>query len=397
MIWHRKKRNFLLIFEIFFSFLVLFAVATMAISDTIKYFTPLGFSYENVWLLRVSWSRLSDNQQAVDISEKLVRIQQEMEACNEIEKVGWATFNHPYSSSRAVYSLDWNGQEIDADVYDADDNFAEVMNIPLIEGRWFGAEDDALPVKPVVINSQLREVMFGNEAVIGQIFNSGKHEFKIVGVIDRYYYRGEFNGSNQGFFRRASIRDTIVSRLPDVVMFNVRPGTDIQFEERLTKRLALIAPDWIFRIETLEDMRTSYLKEYMLGLGIFGVVAGFLVFNVALGLFGVLWYSINRRRREVGLRRAVGANASQVSGQILGESLVLATFAVIAGTFIAAQVPLLGLDTSLTGMDSSIPGTIYLFGMACAGLMIYLLVSLCALYPSRLAARIHPAQALHDE
>jgi putative ABC transport system permease protein len=123
---------------------------------------------------------------------------------------------------------------------------------------------------------------------------------------------------------------------------------------------------------------------------LYAVVAGFLVFNVALGLFGVLWYSINRRRAEVGLRRALGAHAGHISGQILGESLALATFALIAGVFIAMQAPIIGLGESIsTG--------IYFIAMLAAAVLIYLLVVVCALHPSQLAARIQPAAALHNE
>lgn len=387
----------MLLTEIFFSFLVLFAVATIAISSAIRYMTPLGFSYENTWILRASWGRLLDEAADSKVSGTLVRLQQEMEACNEIESVGWATFNHPYSTSTARFTMDWQGQELESDLYDVDDNFAEVMGIPLVEGRWFSKEDDASSITPVILNGMLKEQMFGDESALGAVYKSGKREYKVVGVIDHYRYRGEFNQERKGFFRRAGITDSIASRLLDVAVFKVRPGTDVQFEEDLTERLAAIARDWNLRIETLEDMRSSHIKEYMLGIGVFGVVAGFLIFNVALGLFGVLWYAINRRRREIGLRRAVGANAGQVSIQILGEALVLATLAVVAGIFVAVQFPILNLDSILTGTENSVPGTIYILGMACGAILIYLLVSICAFYPSRLAAGIHPAQALHDE
>ena len=65
------------------------------------------------------------------------------------------------------------------------------------------------------------------------------------------------------------------------------------------------------------------------------IVAGFLIINVALGLFGVLWYNINLRKSEIGLRRAVGASGNAVSKQLVGEALVLATFALIIGSFFA--------------------------------------------------------------
>jgi putative ABC transport system permease protein len=75
----------------------------------------------------------------------------------------------------------------------------------------------------------------------------------------------------------------------------------------------------------------------------------------------------------------------------------MASLAIAAGILVAIQVPVLGLDTMLTGLNASISGSVYALAMASAALMIYLLVSVCALYPSQLAARVQPAAALHDD
>ena len=128
----------------------------------------------------------------------------------------------------------------------------------------------------------------------------------------------------------------------------------------------------------------------LLGLLTLGTVAGFLVFNVALGLFGVLWYSINRRKSEFGLRRALGSGKALISWHVLGEALALATLAIVIGLIVAVQMPVLGLDPAISV-------EIYVMAMVTAAVAVYLLVFLCALYPSRLAMRIQPARALHDE
>ena len=73
------------------------------------------------------------------------------------------------------------------------------------------------------------------------------------------------------------------------------------------------------------------------------IVAGFLIINVALGLFGVLWYNINKRRGEIGLRRAVGATGNSISKQLVGEAMVLSTISLIIGSFFAVQFPLLNV------------------------------------------------------
>lgn len=119
------------------------------------------------------------------------------------------------------------------------------------------------------------------------------------------------------------------------------------------------------------------------------IVAGFLIINVSLGLFGVLWYNINKRRGEIGLRRAVGATGNAVSKQLVSEALVLATFSLIIGLFFAIQFPILNVFNLQSG--------VYVQAIVLAVLFIYILVLLCAFYPGRQAAAIYPAVALHEE
>jgi len=106
-------------------------------------------------------------------------------------------------------------------------------------------------------------------------------------------------------------------------------------------------------------------------------------------LFGVLWYNINRRKSEIGLRRAVGASGNRISLQFITESLVIASIAVILGLFFAVQFPILKVF--------DVPSAVYVTAMVLSVLFIYVLVATCALYPGKQAATIYPAVALHED
>src|SRR5262249_38996297 len=71
------------------------------------------------------------------------------------------------------------------------------------------------------------------------------------------------------------------------------------------------------------------LQQYLYPAIAFGVVAGFLLLMVALGLTGVVWQNVTQRVREVGLRRAKGARIEDIHRQILGELAVMTSFALI--------------------------------------------------------------------
>lgn len=398
LIWNRKRRNILLITEVFLAFVVMFAVSTALITGLTRYLKPLGFSYMNNWVIFFNRGGLEGSENESETRATMARIEQEMESQPEVAKVSFASSNYPYSRSVWMTNFKWKDQSYHPAIWLVDDDFAEVAGLKVLEGRWFNREDDASPRRAVVLTRKMKEDLFGDESPVGQIQADPdrKEERIIVGVVEDYRYRGEFEPYRGGLFERHPITDTS-SNLAGQAVFSVRPGSDARVEESILKRLASIAPDWDLRIETLTDRRRSYVRDNLLHTGIFVMVAGFLVFNVALGLFGVLWQSISRRHGEIGLRRAVGASRGHIARQVLTESLVVGTFAIAAGLLIALQVPLLRLETVVTGTETPVPGGIYVLAMACTMLLIYLIVSLCALYPSQLAARVEPAAALHED
>jgi putative ABC transport system permease protein len=208
-------------------------------------------------------------------------------------------------------------------------------------------------------------------------------------VVDNYRFLGELDDPGGAMFSRVRF-DTDEELVPTDFVFTVAPGATAELEAEIIRRLAAVAPAWTLGVRPLASVRDDYFRLKLLALLVFGSVAGFLILNVALGLFGVLWYSINQRRAEIGLRCAVGADAGRIGRQILGEALVLTTFGVILGLVIALQFPVLQV----------LPGAgVEVYGLAILGAatFLYLIVSVCAVYPSRLAARIQPAEALRAE
>jgi len=398
LMWNRRKTNAMIMIEIFLSFLVLFALGSMVYYGVGNYLTPLGFTYDNVLVLRMSWNQF-DN----DPREMMVQIGREIRSFDEAVQMSFGSTNLPYGRNYWGTPLTSDNREFHTDVFYVDDDFAATMEVVPVEGRWFGPEDDGARLKPIVINRTLREAMFGSQPALGRVVSEAdsdpnhgggdsaqnKEEFIVVGVIDNYRFDGEFSSPDNGFFRRNILTDSNSVEMVGALI-KVRPGVGVPFEEKLMNRLQAMAPGWTFRLGPLKDMRATYLREMMLTGLLFVVVVGFLIFNVALGLFGVLWYSINRRRGEIGLRCAVGADAGRISGQVLGESLTIATLGIALGVFFAIQVPISGLFEMVSA------GT-YLLAIVSAAVFIYLIVVGCAVYPSRLAARIQPAEALRDE
>jgi putative ABC transport system permease protein len=266
-----------------------------------------------------------------------------------------------------------------------------------------------------VINQNMREDLFGSGPAIGQNLEADRRpgeegrpnrptpgqppsppepHRRIVGVVAAYREDGEFDGTrNYAIFRKdldVAGKTDRRDRPPRNILIRVQPGTTAALQERLIKRLQAAAPDWSFEVTPLSEMRSTAIQFAVVPLIGVGLVAAFLMLMVALGLLGVLWQSVTQRTREIGLRRAKGAARVNVRRQILGEIAVMTTLALIAGVLVAIQFPLLDIIYF-------VEPHVYAISLAISLTAIYLLTLACGWYPSRMATRVEPAEALRYE
>jgi putative ABC transport system permease protein len=390
LVWNRKRVNFLVTVEIFFSFLVLFAVVFFTVYYADNYSQPLGFSYENVWNVSIDVKQRSDDYHSAAQVETTRQLLLAVKEFPEVEAVAGA-HTAPYTLGASTSAYELNGRRIRFQVNEVTDDLKDVMGLSLVSGRWFGREDDGASFDPVVINRRLAREAFGTEDAVGRALSppDARRESRVIGVITDFRKNGEFEGLYNYAFERKDLND-VKQRPPRNLLIKIRPGATAEFKERLAKRLQAIAREWSFEIDPLVDMRASSLKLNLAPIIAASLVAGFLMIMVGLGLTGVLWQNVTQRTREIGLRRAKGATAGKIYAQILGELLVITSFGLLAGVAVIVQFPLLELIDFVSGK-------IFLYSLAISILMIYVLTLFCGLYPSRLATKVHPAQALHYE
>jgi putative ABC transport system permease protein len=410
LIWNRKRQNFLLTAEIFFSFLTLFGVVLLGMQYANNARHPVGYQIARVWSIGVDRKEPADDP-AVRARHRET-YQQLLNALGdmpEIEVVA-AGFTGPYSNSGWGSGTDLSdGRHVQYGVNSVTDQYRELLNIEVAEGRWFSREDDAATWKPVVINRRLAREIFGDGNAVGQLIPekpdpddrspdpasaAQRQSKRVVGVINEFRQDGELSApQNYLFYRmRLDSADPEVNP-PERILVRLAPGTPASFEESLVKRAMAVAGAWSFEVQAVEDMRTDKLRSYTTPLMVVGTIAGFLLLMVGLGLTGVVWQSVTQRIREFGLRRAKGATIPNVRTQVLSEIAIMTSLAVIAAVVLIAQVPLLPLPSDLTG----IPASVFIASIVVTVIAIYVLTLACGWQPSRLATRIQPAEALHYE
>jgi len=382
LIWNKKQTHALLIIEIWASFLVLFGLATLIFYNVRNYIQPLGFEYENVWAMS-----LNNNQDTIAIQEKVETIFAHVKGFPEVQSVSRMSDSYPFSQSNNSRTVKYNNVATQIGVVVADENLSKTIDIPLIKGKWYRNADSIGKYIPVVINRKAEALLFENQSAVGKILSDydGKATWIVSGVIDHYKDKAEFMENKPFLFELLKSKDIWNKTL----VIHVKPGTDAIFEAKLVKGISSIAKGWSTDIVYLTDARQKQHDMTLIPVLIFLIVCSFLLINVALGLFGILNLSIARRRGEIGLRRAMGATEKMVTAQFLGEIWVLSTFSVILGLILAVQFPLLNVFDVAAG--------IYGIAIVTATLIIFVIVTLCAWYPSSQASRIHPAIALHED
>jgi len=389
LIWNRKRANLLIITEVTITFIVLFLIMTLALSNYQTYHQPLGFEWKNTWEINVNtgaeWHNKTDNKQ---FGQLVSALKQQ----SEIASVG-LTYMPIFERARMTNTETINEQDIYYQANYVDQEGPKNWGVELIAGRWFGEQDNGQNYTEVMINQRFSELAFKDKSPIDfQFSDEDKPEEKpkrIVGVFKDFRQMGEFSDPMPYLFYRYQLPIGNDRGMRNInLTFNDK--SNAAYEEKVLKLLKGIMPNWEFSIRTWQSKRDDQITQVLIPLTVMSVIVCFLMIMVAMGLFGVLWQNINRRTQEIGLRRALGASKNAIQGQIVGELVALSLFGILIAFAMLVQIPLLQLVEGVTW-------AMFWLSMTISVSVILIMVVLCALYPSRTAIKIPPALALHYE
>lgn len=386
LIWKRKRSTSLMIIEMFISFLILFALLTVIIKSYTQYVEPKGFNANDVWLAELRFDKKNDEsdnsiREVMDLLKKNVSILQGVSAVSN------CSMNLPYAMGVSSTSMKFKEvQHHNIHVVRTDENFIKILQLDITDGRWYGKEDEGQEEIPIVVNRQFKEFFFPNESAVGKKMTTGYNEdkYRIMGYVENYKSKGELTKTEATFFRMLKPQE-VSNRL----LIRTIAGVGKDIEEQLLNTLASTAKSWTINVKHMDVYKKNDFKRKLIPIIVLLSICVFLVVNIILGLFGTLLYNISRRKPEIGLRRAIGAPALKVYQQFIGEMLMLTTLGIIPAVIVAIQFPLLNLfDIRLS---------VYISAILFSALIIYLLVFIASYIPSRYAAKIEPAVALHEE
>ena len=177
----------------------------------------------------------------------------------------------------------------------------------------------------------------------------------------------------------------------------VRPDDDTDFMAKLmddADRLYQVGNLYLLDVTSFKDLREICEREDMNEAKTQLCVLGFLLMNIFLGVIGTFWFRTQQRRKEVALRMALGSSRSAIFSRLMGEGVVLlalATLLAIGITFNIGIAELVNID--------KMPFTVgrFLLALAVTWLLMALMIIAGIWYPARMAMKVQPAEALHDD
>ena len=272
--------------------------------------------------------------------------------------------------------------------------YFRTMGTPLVAGRDFDEHDTLGAERSVVVTQAFAQKFFAGRNPIGQVFQIDARPgrprplHRIVGLVKDSKYSDLREEIPPAFYYAASQKEK-----PDpflqVVLRSTSPLSSVTSE--VLSSVGQTNGNIIVQFQTLPAMvRDSLMRERLMAMlsGFFGALAALIA---TIGLYGVMSYTVARRRNEIGIRMALGADRRDVVRMVMREAglLLVAGVAVGAGLAVAAAR---AAETLLFGLRPSDPATL---AMAAAGLGATAM--LASYLPARRASRLQPTEALREE
>lgn len=267
------------------------------------------------------------------------------------------------------------------------EGYLEAMGVRLLEGRTFARQDDASSRPVIIVNRRFSDRFWPGESALGKVVHTAGEDRTVIGVVETGKYRSL--GEPPSEFMYLPQRELFTSGMTLVARTATDPRNVIPEVRSLVRQLDPDLP--LFDVQTMEAHMGIALLPAALGgavLGVFGLLGLTLA---AVGIYGVMAYSVSRRRREMGIRVALGADKLRVLTLVVGEGMRLTLVGVAVGLVGAVGAARLvrGLLYNVSALDPVAFVGVPLVLVAVAALAVYL--------PARRASRVAPMTALKSE
>lgn len=398
-------RNLLMVYQVAGSLMLLLITGFLVIGFSGSSKIDAGFDANSLYLLSLDPVRDGYSaDQAAAFFEKLPERLREVGAVQEVALAEVPPFaNMSGNSNFSVVSGGQNSQMVRGAVAEnVGAGYFAALNVAVLRGREFTEREQRMtPSKgqalPAIVNETAAHELFANSDPMGRRIENATQAYEVVGIVRDM--KNGLLGSNRNAYIYSPITRKEYVRPPSggfTLMVRADAGTDALAGIR--REIAAIDPNLsVFNVRTLREHIDQLNAMVQVGVIIYGGIGLFGLVLASIGLAGVTAYSVAQRRKEIGIRMALGARRIQVLMLVLREGsalILIGSLLGLAGAF--------GISKALSAMthlyvDAFKVGTNdprLIFG---APLLLAGLAMLACYLPARRSTKIDPLIALREE
>jgi predicted permease len=354
-------------------------------------FRPEGLTAFTVFLPESRYGRLADQRLFLD------RALEGLRALPGVDRAA-ASFGLPLTHTRFQLTFTIDGQDGDpaneprGQVRVASPEYFQAMGIPLLHGRTFTAQDRWDSPRVMVVSEELAQRFFPGGDAIGHYIETGwgreggKLGGEIVGIVGDVKQFGLAAESPPAYYAAADQWPT------DEITLVVRGDADAVLARGMRSVIGNLDPELpIYDVTSGASLVAASLAQPRFYLMVIAAFASAALLLSAIGVYGIIAFTVRQRTREIGVRMALGAPASRIVRMVVGEGLMLAAIGVTLGVTAA-----LALAGQLTGLLYRVDGRDWVTLVSVTALLLLAALAAC-LVPARSAASLGPQGALRGE
>ena len=305
-----------------------------------------------------------------------------------VARAGWVAIPPLGRPAKREYRIQRGAltEMVEVDVNFASEGYFRAMFIPTIEGRLLKPEDEINPNDVVVINEAMAQRYYAGRALGRLLTDTAGRSAEIVGVVQTRSYRA-FEPVQRPMIYFPMSRAT--SR-GFYAVFRSHSGTEAQMDRDVTAALTDLGGTTKLEVIPFETFVSRALATDRLIGTLIGACGAIALALAVIGVYGVMIDAVRRRRREFGLRAALGASPADLLRVLLGSSLAPAAAGVgagIAGAWLLSRV----VQSFIFGLPAIDPALV-----AAIVLLMAVVVTAAMIAPARQALRVSPLVALRE-